>query len=93
MHGLNKWFDEAFEKLGWMVLAKARGHKDKIISYMKSLYRLRKALRQKIENVSQVDRKNDLEIMHHNLDILIAHAQRDFGDHMKGGYPFITGHE
>jgi len=83
MHGLNKWFEDMFEKLGWMVLAKARGHKDKIKSNINSLYRLCKASHQKIEKLHEIDRKDDLQILHHNLGILIAHAERDFGDHMK----------
>ena len=35
-HGLNKWYEMEFEKLGWMVLAKSRGHTDKITAYMNS---------------------------------------------------------
>jgi len=85
MHWLNKWFEEMFEKLGWMVLANKKGYKDKVVSYMKSLHRLRKALHQKMAKVHDIDRKNDLAILAHNLDILIAHADRDFGHEMRGG--------
>ena len=85
MHGLHKWYEAMFEKLGWMVLAKSRGHTDKIVSYMKSLFRLRKALQQKIAKIGEKDRKDDLEIMCHNLDILIAHAEYDFANQVTGG--------
>ena len=78
MHSLNKWYDEMFEKLGWMVLAKSRGMTDKINTYMNSIYRLKMALEQKINKVHEVDRKNDLEIMLHNVIILLAHAKHDF---------------
>ena len=85
MHWLNKWFEEMFEKLGWMVLAHKKGYKDKVVSYMKSLHRLRKALHQKMAKVHDIDRKNDLAILAHNLNTLIAHAERDFGHEMRGG--------
>ena len=74
-----------FEQLGWMVLAHKKGYKDKVVSYMKSLHRLRKALHQKMAKVHDIDRKNDLAILAHNLNILIAHAERDFGHEMRGG--------
>jgi hypothetical protein len=36
------------------------------------------ALEQKINKVHEVDRKNDLEIMLHNVIILLDHAKHDF---------------
>lgn len=44
MHSLQKWAQSAFEKLGWMVLAKERGHNYKIIHYKKELDHLIKEL-------------------------------------------------
>jgi hypothetical protein len=41
MHSLQKWYDNAFKNLGWMVLAKQRGNmQDKILVYKNSLRRL-----------------------------------------------------
>ena len=76
-HGLIQWYDMEFEKLGWMVLAKQRGHTDKIVSYLHSLERLKQALEHKLTHLKEVDRKNDVEIMLYNLDILIDHANKD----------------
>jgi len=44
IHGLQRWCHSEFEKLGWMVLAKERGHNYKIVSYKKGLDHLVQAL-------------------------------------------------
>jgi hypothetical protein len=67
-----------YEKLGWMVLAHARGHNDKIACYKKSLQRLKRELEAKIEEVECHDKKTDLKLMHHNICILIDHVNKDF---------------
>jgi len=79
MHGLNEWYEKMFEELGWMVLAKSRGMNDKIHTYMNSLKRLKMALEYKKKHVADSDRKNDIDIMYDNLEILIAHVHNDFG--------------
>jgi hypothetical protein len=79
MHGLNHWYKSKFEKLGWMILAKARGHTDKIICYKTSLMRLKEALEHKMTHIHEADRREDLEIMCHNVNILIDHVNKDFG--------------
>lgn len=79
MHGLNEWYEKMFEELGWMVLAKSRGMNDKTTTYMNSLKRLKMALEYKKKHVTESDRKNDIDIMKDNLEILIAHVQKDFG--------------
>ena len=75
---LSYWYRSEFEKLGWMILADNRGFTDKIESYKMSLNRLLKSLIMKIKDVKDVDKKHDLELMHHNVEILIKHVEKDF---------------
>jgi hypothetical protein len=64
-----------FEQLGWMVLAHSNGYmKDKVHSYKQSLSRLEDKLQCKINSIHDIDKKNDLEIMHKNVQILITHV-------------------
>ena len=35
-HGLHKWQEAKFEKLGWMILAKSKGHMDKVMAYARN---------------------------------------------------------
>jgi hypothetical protein len=78
MAGLSQWYKSAFERLGWMVLAKEYGMDDKLIAYKIELQRLHKHLCQKIDKVHDEDKKDDLKIMKTNVECLIAHANKDF---------------
>jgi hypothetical protein len=77
-HGLGEWYKVKFEKLGWMILAKEHGMYDKVSEYQNSLKRLKRELERKIKSVRDKDKKDDLGIMHHNVEILIEHVAKDF---------------
>jgi len=76
-HGLHKWYEEMFEHLGWMILAKSKGYDDKIEVYKNSLKRLKEGIENKISTTKDSDKKDDLKIMWDNLNILITHANKD----------------
>jgi len=78
MNGLQHWYVEMFEKLGWMILAKSKGMTDKTNTYKNSLYRLKMAIEQKMSSVNNTDGKNDLVIMLDHVNILIRHVEKDF---------------
>ena len=74
---LHKWMDTKFEKLGWMILAKHKGYKDKINCYLNSINRLKMAIEHKIKHIHDADKMEDLKIMLHNVEILQQHAKKD----------------
>lgn len=79
MHSLQKWYDNAFKNLGWMVLAKQRGNmEDKILVYKNSLRRLMGKIECKLHSITDHDNKEDLKIMLENVKVLCEHADKDF---------------
>lgn len=78
MHGLNKWYQKESEHLGWMILAHDKGLDDKITNYKMSLKLLKQSLEKKIKDIKDPDSKHDLELMLHNVEVLIKHVNKDF---------------
>jgi hypothetical protein len=77
-HGIHKWHNHLYEHLGWMVLAKHHGYTDKINSYKHSVLRLKTAIEQKLAGIHDLDRKDDLMILHRNVLVLMEHVNKDF---------------
>jgi hypothetical protein len=78
MHGLQKWYEGKFEKLGWMVLANEKHMSEKISEYKHSIGHLEKAIQHKLDYHACDDNKDDLMIMLHNVNILKDHVEKDF---------------
>ena len=76
MNGLNHWFEAKFEKLGWMALANEHGHNIKVASYLQSISHLKECLKDKINAVHDVDRKDDLKIMLEHTSTLSTAAHK-----------------
>jgi hypothetical protein len=76
MNGLNHWFEAKFEKLGWMALAKEHGHDLIVRSYLQSISHLKECLKDKINAVHDVDRKDDLKIMLEHTETLSRAAHK-----------------
>ena len=77
-HGLIKWYHAMFEKLGWMILAKQHGMKEKIVAYKSSIENLKNGLERTISQVESHDKKRELQIMIQNVEVLMKHANKDF---------------
>jgi hypothetical protein len=78
MNGISAWYKDVFERLGWMILAKAKGFNDKIVSYKNSIKRLLKTIDHVSAEYESANRKHDLGVLRMNLMALWEHVQRDF---------------
>lgn len=70
MEGLEHWYTSKFEKLGWMLLAKAMGHDTKIAEYKRGISRLLDSIQQAMGEYNDPDRIRDLRILHTNTTVL-----------------------
>jgi hypothetical protein len=57
------WHKAAFEKMGWMILAKAKGMNDKVRAYKTGVDDLVKSLQQMSKEYEDHNRKHDLNVM------------------------------
>lgn len=67
MHGINKWHIHMFEKLGWMVLAKAKGYKEKVALYKHGLKHLLETIDHVSAEYKDHNRKHDLNVLRMNI--------------------------
>jgi len=72
------WFKSLYEKLGWMVLAKDYHMNEKVKEYKYSIRRIKMVIKNKIKEVHDPDKKDDLKIMYDKICILEKHARKDF---------------
>jgi hypothetical protein len=76
MHGVHHWHKHMFEKLGWMVLAKAKGYDYKVADYKKSIAHLLKTLEHLGTEYENHNRKHDLNVLHMNVMCLHDFAMK-----------------
>ncbi len=77
-YGLQKWYKDMFEKLGWMLLAERDGRDYKIVSYKEGLKNLVQAIEEKMTYTHDVDKLQDLKFLHKNVMTLCEHVNKDF---------------
>jgi hypothetical protein len=73
MSQLNNWFKATYEKMGWMVLSKAKGMGHKVVEYKKSLKHLVASIEQVMHEYTDMNRIHDLKVLHMEACVL-----RDF---------------
>jgi hypothetical protein len=66
MKGIYHWHTRMFEKLGWMVLAKAKGYDFKVEAYKKSIDHLLKTIDHVSAEYVNQNRKHDLNVLRMN---------------------------
>lgn len=75
---LQRWHDEMFEKLGWMVLAKEKGMDYKIDTYKKSLDNLIKTIKHVSSEYEDHNRKHDLHVLLRDVECLESFVTKHF---------------
>jgi len=70
MKDLQDWTTGLYEHYGWMVLAKRRGHREKIRAYLKSLDHLCDAIQEKKKMTQNQNRKMNLNVLNKKVTIL-----------------------
>jgi len=73
MAQLNGWFRAMYEKLGWMVLAEAKGMGHKVVEYKRSVKHLVEAIENLMREYTDMNRIHDLKVLHMEACVL-----RDF---------------
>ena len=71
-HGLMKWYYVEIEKFGWMIIFSQSNEKsdyklEKLTLYLRTLNELRDAIKMKVDEVTEIDRKKDLLIIHKKI--------------------------
>lgn len=77
MKGIHEWHVAMFEKLGWMVLAKAKGYNEKISAYKKAIDHLLKTTEHVMAEYENADRKHDLKVVHMNTMCLKKFVEKN----------------
>jgi len=75
-HGVQDWFTHAFEKLGWMVLAKGKGMDHKIVDYKKELTHLLETITHLSTEYTCPDKLHDLKVMHMEVTYLLDYVKK-----------------
>jgi hypothetical protein len=76
MHGIQHWCKREFEKLGWMVLAKAKGYTEKVSMYKKSIDRLIYTIEDLQTEYENHNRKHDLNVLLAECKILKDYVKK-----------------
>ena len=77
-HGLHNWHKAMFEKLGWMVLAKAKGLDYKIQAYKKTVDHLIQSIEHLMAEYRDADHIHDLNVLHMNAMCLQGFIAKSF---------------
>jgi hypothetical protein len=76
-NGLYDWYNAKFEKLGWMVLAKAKGNYSKVATYKKDIKHLLSSIEHLINDYIDIDKQHDLHVLYANTQALYQFVVRN----------------
>lgn len=70
MNNVQRWYVAEVNKLGWMVLSKARGDDSRIAEYKRGIRRLEEVIGHLMSEYHNTDRKHDLNVLRMNVEVL-----------------------
>lgn len=76
--GLFYWYNKMLEKLGWIVMAKAKGRKEKISHYKRSIVHFLKTAEHLKNEYENHNRKHDLNVLILNVKELQSFVTKHF---------------
>ena len=76
--GVECWFKAKYEKLGWMVLANAKGYTFKINPYKMSIKHLLMTIEHLMKEYHDEDKIHDLKVLHMDTKLLMETANKLF---------------
>lgn len=74
--GIQHWYKHEYMHLGWMVLAKAQGHTEKVEQYKHSLYRLLNDISETLNVYEDPDKLRDLQVLYDDTLVLYNFAKQ-----------------
>lgn len=74
--GVSYWYKDVMERLGWTIIAQAKGYKDKVAAYKNSIKRLLATIDHISAEYESHNRKHDLNVMRMNVEELQAVASK-----------------
>lgn len=75
MKGVHGWYCSMYEKLGWMILAKAKGNDYKVDAYKQSVENLIKTIKHLMSEYKDHNRKHDLKVILMYSEFLQKYAE------------------
>ncbi len=76
-NGLHDWYNAKFEKLGWMLLAKAKGNYSKVTQYKKGIKNLLTSIQHVMNEYVDIDKQHDLQVLYANTQTLYQFVMRN----------------
>jgi len=92
LFGLHKWHTHVFERLGWMLLAKAHGKDNQIKCYCDSVDALEAELLLRLKNDTDLagSHKKDLQILLKNVMVLKQHIKKSLHSDMQSAPAMVA---
>jgi len=76
--GIHGWYRRMMSQLGWMVIAHAKGMKDRMVMYKHSMKDLLATIDHVSAEYESANRKHDLNVIRMNTEVLLDYVNTHF---------------